>query len=67
MAEQIDPKQQHLDDHYGDLGLTLVKEPTDGGKGLSPAEAGAFLRALKPVVRAGQTLADVVKKAKAKG
>lgn len=65
MAEQIDPKLQHLDDHYGDLGLRLVDEPTGGGKGLSPPEARSFLRGLKPRVK--QTLAQAAKKAKPKG
>lgn len=67
MAEQIDPKQQHLDDHYGDLGLHLVDEPTDSGKGMSGKEARSFLRGLRPVARVVQTLEQVVKKAKAKG
>lgn len=67
MAEQIDPKQQHLDDHYGDLGLHLVDEPTDSGKGMSGKEARLFLRGLRPVARVVQTLGQVVKKAKAKG
>ncbi len=67
MAEQIDPKQQHLDDHYGDLGLELVDEPTGGGKGMSSKEAGVFLRALRPVARVAQTLAQAAKKATHKG
>jgi hypothetical protein len=68
MAEQIDPKQQHLDDHYGDLGLRIVDEPTGGtGKGLSPAEARSFLRGLRPVARVAQTLKDAAKKVKPKG
>jgi hypothetical protein len=67
MAEKTDP-YQHLDDHYdGDFELRLVDEPTGGGKGLTGPQANAFLRALRPVVRVGQTLADVVKKTKAKG
>lgn len=64
MADQIDPKQQHLDDHYGDLGLTLVPEPTDDGKGMSAGQAKAFLRGLRPVARARQRLGDAVKKTK---
>jgi hypothetical protein len=68
MAEQIDPKQQHLDDHYGDLGLRLVDEPTGGkGSGMSGKEAGAFLRGLRPVIRAGQSLRDAAKKVAKKG
>lgn len=66
MAEKIDPKQQHLDDHYGDLGLHLVAEP-DSGEGMSPAQARSFLRGLRPVARAVQTLGGLVKKAKPKG
>jgi len=67
MAERIDPKQQHLDDHYGDLGLNLVDEPTDSGDGMSGKEAGAFLRGLKPVARVAQTLAQAAKKFTHKG
>jgi hypothetical protein len=67
MAEQIDPRQQHLDDHYGDLGLRLVDEPTDSGKGMTSSEAGAFLRLLKPVTRVKQTLAQAAKKVTKKG
>lgn len=68
MADQpIDQKQQHLDDHYGDLGLTLVPEPTGGGgKGMSASEATSFLRRLKPVTRVKQTLAQAAKLAKPK-
>jgi len=67
MADQpIDEKQQHLDDHYGDLGLTLVDEPTGDG-GMSSSEAKAFLRGLRPVARVKQTLADAAKKAKPRG
>lgn len=66
MAEQVDPKQQHLDEHYGDLGLTLVDEPS-GGKGMSSTEARSFLRGLRPVTRVRQTLGGLVKKAKPKG
>lgn len=65
MVEQIDPRQQHLDDHYGDLGLTLVDEPTGGsGAGLDPKAARAFLRGLRPVAKVKQTLAQVAGKAK---
>lgn len=66
MADQVDPKQQHLDEHYGDLGLTLVDEPT-GGEGMSSTEARSFLRGLRPVARVRQTLGGLVKKAKPKG
>lgn len=58
-------KQEHLDDHYGDVGFTLVKD--DGGPagvGMSAAEAGSFLRRLKPVARVKQTLAQAAKKVK---
>jgi hypothetical protein len=68
MAEQIDPRQQHLDDHYGDLGLHLVDEPTGGtGKGMSSAEADSFLQRLKPLARVKQTLAQAAKKVTHKG
>lgn len=67
MAEQIDPKQQHLDDHYGDIGWRLVDEPTDSGKGMSSKEAGAFLRGLHPIARVKQTLKEAAKKAKPTG
>lgn len=67
MDEKIDPKQQHLDDHYGDLGLHLVDEPTDSGSGMSGKEASSFLRGLRPVARIKQTLADAAKKATRKG
>lgn len=64
---KIDPKQQHLDDHYGPMSLRLVDEPTDSGEGMTGKEATSFLRALKPVTRLGQSLAEAAKKAKAKG
>lgn len=68
MAEPIDSKQQHLDDHYGDLGLRIVEEPTGGaGQGMSSMEARTFLRGLRPVARVVQTLKDAAKRAKPKG
>lgn len=67
MAEKIDPKQQHLDDHYGDLGLRIVDEKPVTGEGMSKAEARSFLRALRPVERVRQTLAQAAKKVKPKG
>lgn len=67
MAEQTDPKQQHLDDHYGDLGLHLVDEPTDSGKGMSGKEARSFLRGLRPVAKVKQTLAQAAKGVRPKG
>jgi hypothetical protein len=68
MAEKIDPKQQHLDDHYGDLGLRLVDEPTDdSGGGMGSREATSFLRGLRPVARVKQTLADAAKKVTRRG
>jgi hypothetical protein len=68
MAEKIDPRQQHLDDHYGDLGLYLVDEPTGGtGKGMTSAEAATFLQHLKPLARVRQTLAQAAKKVTHKG
>jgi len=67
MAGKIDPIQQHLDDHYGDVGLRLVKEPTDTGEGMTSREANAFLRGLHPVMRVKQTLKDAAKKAAKKG
>ena len=67
MADKIDPIQQHLDDHYGDVGLRLVKEPTDTGEGMSSKEATAFLRALHPVIRVKETLKEAAKKAAGKG
>jgi hypothetical protein len=57
----IDPKQQHLDDHYGDLQWTLVDEPSSG-EGMSPAQAGSFLRGLRPVARVAQSLREAAKK-----
>lgn len=55
--------QQHLDDHYGDVGFTLVNDDdTPEGPGMTKAQAGAFLRGLKPVTRAKQTLGSLVKK-----
>jgi hypothetical protein len=63
MATPIDPKQQHLDDHYGDVEWKMVPEVTDGkGKGLTPAEAKTFLGRTKPVTRAKTTLAEAAKK-----
>lgn len=63
MAEQIDPKQQHLDDHYGDVGWRLVDEPTgSSGTGMTPKEARSFLRGLHPVAKVKQTLGNLVKK-----
>lgn len=59
--------QQHLDDHYGDVGFVLVNDDVDEQGGMSEKEANTFLRGLRPVVRAGQTLAQAVKKAKTKG
>lgn len=67
MAEQIDPRQQHLDDHYGDLGLRLVDEPTDSGKGMSGKDARSFLRGLRPVAKVKQTLKEAAKKVMPKG
>ena len=63
MADQIDPKQQHLDDHYGDVAWSLVEEPT-GGAGMTPAQARSFLQRLRPVTRVKQTLGQLAKKAK---
>lgn len=62
-----DSSQDALYQHYGDVELHLVDEPTDSGKGMSPTEARTFLQRLKPVTRVKQTLADLAKKAKAKG
>lgn len=62
MAEQIDPRQQHLDDHYGDLGLRLVDEPTDSGNGMSGKDARSFLRSLRPMAKVKQTLKEAAKK-----
>lgn len=56
--------QQHLDDHYGPMGLVLVDEPKDTGKGLSSKDAVAFLKRTRPVTRTGQTLGEAAKKAK---
>lgn len=67
MAEKIDPAQQHLDDHYGDLGLRIVDDKPATGKGMTGAEARSFLRGLRPVERVRQTLAQVAKKTKPKG
>lgn len=59
MAELIDPKQQHLDDHYGDMDLNLVKDAPVEGKGFSASEAVGFLKRLRP---RRATLGDAVKK-----
>ena len=59
--------QQHLDDHYGDVGFTLVDDDGEAKPGMSPKEAGIFLRALRPVARVKQTLAQAAKKVKPKG
>jgi hypothetical protein len=61
-----DSPQNKLYEHYGDMELRLVDEPT-GGNGMSAPEAGSFLQRLRPVARVKQTLGQVVKKAKAKG
>lgn len=55
--------QQHLDDHYGDPQFRLVDEPTGGkGEGMTPKQAGAFLRLLRPVVKVGRTLKEAAQK-----
>lgn len=59
--------QQHLDDHYGDVGFVLVKDDGDEQGGMSPTEAASFLRELRPVARVKQTLGGLVKKAKPQG
>jgi hypothetical protein len=64
MAEKS--PQDALYDHYGDMQLRVVDEPT-GGKGLTPAQAESFLQRLKPVTRAKQKLGDLAKKVKPKG
>jgi hypothetical protein len=58
---------EHLDSHYGDMELRLVDEPTGSGKGMSSKEARTFLRALRPVTRVKQTLAQAAKKVTKKG
>jgi len=64
MAENeiIDPAQQHLDDHYGDVVWEEVPEPKAAGPGLTAAEARRFLRGLRPVPKVGQKLGEVAKK-----
>jgi hypothetical protein len=66
MADSSSP-QDALYQHYGDVELRLVDEPTDSGKGMSAAEARTFLQRLKPVTRVKQTLAQAAKKVKPKG
>lgn len=65
MAEQS--PQDHLYQHYGDMELRIVDEPTDSGEGMSPEQARSFLRNLHPVARVKQTLGGLVKKAKPQG
>lgn len=67
MADLVDEKQQHLDDRADGPVFQLVPTPKKKAPGFSSSEATAFLRGLKPIVRAGQRLGDVVKKAKPKG
>ena len=63
----MESKQQHLDDHYGDVGFVLVNDDDgEAAPGMSPSEARTFLQRLKPVTRVKTTLADLVKKAKTK-
>jgi hypothetical protein len=57
--------QQHLDDHYGDVVWKIVPEPGKGD-GMSSKEAGAFLRGLRPVARAAQSLKEAAKKVSGK-
>lgn len=59
--------QQHLDDHYGDVGFRLVDDDGEAKPGMSPKEASAFLRALRPVARVKQTLAQAARAVKKKG
>jgi hypothetical protein len=59
MAEQS--AQDALYQHYGDMELRIVDEPTGGGAGMSGEEAGAFLRGLRPGVRVRQSLAAAAK------
>ena len=62
MAEES--AQDALYRHYGDVEMRLVDGPTGGGAGMSGKEAGAFLRALRPVIRVGQTLKQAAQRAK---
>lgn len=59
MADQS--AQDALYQHYGDMELRIVDEPTGGGPGMSEDEAGAFLRGLRPVARVRQSLAAAAK------
>ena len=60
--------QQHLDEHYGDVGFHLVKSSdAEPGGGMSKTEARSFLRGLRPVLKAGKTLAEAAKKLNPKG
>lgn len=67
MADDDKSPLDSLYDHYGDMELRIVDEPTDSGKGMSSGDAKSFLRGLRPVARVKQTLAQAAKKAKPKG